>query len=170
MPSSMTLHYFDFTGRAEATRLALAYTGKDFEDHRMNFQEYGASKWAGQGLPVLDVRQRGRERERERVVERMDVCKGLRLSAARKRTMATTCPCPSHAPVSCSHAVHSHPLPAVLRPQIDGTEYTQSLAMLKYAGKMGGLYPEDDIAALKVCTSEHLQQMVLPLLVATGTA
>ena len=62
MPSSMTLHYFDFTGRAEATRLALAYTGKDFEDQRMDFQEYGASKWAGQGLPVLDVRQ---ERERE---------------------------------------------------------------------------------------------------------
>ena len=86
MPSSMTLHYFDFTGRAEATRLALAYTGKDFEDHRMNFQEYGASKWAGQGLPVLDVRQRGRERERERVSCEAHACLQRSASFCRKKT------------------------------------------------------------------------------------
>lgn len=56
MHSSMTLHYFDFAGRAEATRVALAYAGKKFEDHRIDFAEYGASKWAGKGLPVLEVR------------------------------------------------------------------------------------------------------------------
>lgn len=35
-------------------------------------------------------------------------------------------------------------------PQLDGTDYTQSLALLRYAGKIGGLYPEDPLAALKV--------------------
>eukprot|EP00903_Cladosiphon_okamuranus_P012829 g11989.t1 len=74
-------------GRAEATRVALAYAGKDFEDKRMTGAEYGASKWAGKGLPVLEI---------------------------------------------------------------DGAEYTQSTALLRYAGKVGGLYPEDALAALKV--------------------
>lgn len=58
MPSSMTLHYFGLPGRAEATRVALAYAGKDFEDNKMDFAGYGASKWAGKGLPVLEVRSR----------------------------------------------------------------------------------------------------------------
>lgn len=34
---------------------------------------------------------------------------------------------------------------------MDGTEYTQSLALLTYAGKLGGLVPGDALAALKVC-------------------
>ena len=50
------LNYFGLPGRAEATRVALAYAGKDFEDHQMDFAEYGASKWAGKGVPVLEVR------------------------------------------------------------------------------------------------------------------
>eukprot|EP00903_Cladosiphon_okamuranus_P012825 g11985.t1 len=87
MSPSMTLHYFGFPGRGEATRVALAYAGKDFEDHKMDFAEYGASKWAGKGLPVLEM---------------------------------------------------------------DGAEYTQSTALLRYAGKIGGLYPEDTLTALKV--------------------
>lgn len=33
---------------------------------------------------------------------------------------------------------------------MDGTDYTQSLALLRYAGKIGGLYPEDPLEALKV--------------------
>jgi len=33
---------------------------------------------------------------------------------------------------------------------MDGAEYTQSTALLKYAGKLGGLYPDDALAALKV--------------------
>ena len=33
---------------------------------------------------------------------------------------------------------------------MDGTDYTQSTALLRYAGKLGGLYPEDPLAALKV--------------------
>lgn len=33
---------------------------------------------------------------------------------------------------------------------MDGVEYTQSMAMLRYVGKLGGLYPEDPLAALKV--------------------
>lgn len=56
MPSSMTLNYFGLPGRAEATRVALAYAGEDFKDHKMDFAEYGASKWAGKGLPVLEVK------------------------------------------------------------------------------------------------------------------
>ena len=56
MSAPMTLNYFDLSGRAEATRLALAYAGKDFEDKRLTGAEYGASKWAGKGLPVLEVR------------------------------------------------------------------------------------------------------------------
>eukprot|EP00752_Nemacystus_decipiens_P018567 g16646.t1 len=87
MSASMTLNYFGLPGRAEATRLALAYAGKDFEDHRMDFAEYGASKWAGKGVPVLEM---------------------------------------------------------------GGAEYTQSTALLRYAGKLGGLYPQDLLAALKV--------------------
>ncbi|CAB1102531.1 unnamed protein product [Ectocarpus sp. CCAP 1310/34] len=57
MPSTATLNYFGIPGRGEATRVALAYAGRDFEDNRMEFPEYGASKWAGKGLPVLEVRQ-----------------------------------------------------------------------------------------------------------------
>ena len=33
---------------------------------------------------------------------------------------------------------------------MDGTDYTQSTALLRYAGKLGGTYPEDPIEALKV--------------------
>ncbi|CAN0300185.1 unnamed protein product, partial [Ectocarpus sp. 4 AP-2014] len=57
MPSTATLHYFDDPGCAEATRVVLAYAGKDFEDNIMGFHQDGASKWAGIGLPVLEVRQ-----------------------------------------------------------------------------------------------------------------
>ena len=35
--------------------------------------------------------------------------------------------------------------------QMDGAEYSQSTALLRYAGKLGGLYPECPLAALKVC-------------------
>ncbi|CAM9661124.1 unnamed protein product [Ectocarpus sp. 12 AP-2014] len=87
MPSTTTLKYFGLPGRGEATRVALAYAGKDFEDNRMGFPEYGACKWAGKGLPVLEM---------------------------------------------------------------NGAEYTQSTALLRYAGKLGGLYPDDALAALKV--------------------
>ncbi|CAM9769025.1 unnamed protein product [Ectocarpus sp. 4 AP-2014] len=52
----------------------------------MGFPEYGACKWPGKGLPVLEM---------------------------------------------------------------NGAEYTQSTALLRYAGKLGGLYPEDALAALK---------------------
>ncbi len=31
-----------------------------------------------------------------------------------------------------------------------GGEYTQSTALLRYAGKLGGLYPDDALEALKV--------------------
>jgi len=34
--------------------------------------------------------------------------------------------------------------------QMDGGEYTQSTALLRYAGKLGGLYPDDALEALKV--------------------
>eukprot|EP00903_Cladosiphon_okamuranus_P012828 g11988.t1 len=87
MPSFMTLNYFGLPGRGEATRVVLAYAGKDSEDHKMDFAEYGVSKWAGKGLPVLEM---------------------------------------------------------------NGAEYTQSTAMLRFAGKLGGLYPEDLLLALKV--------------------
>ena len=33
---------------------------------------------------------------------------------------------------------------------MDGTDYTQSTALLRYAGKLGGTYPECPLAALKV--------------------
>ncbi len=34
--------------------------------------------------------------------------------------------------------------------QMDGEEYTQSTALLRYTGKLGGLYPDDALDALKV--------------------
>ena len=33
---------------------------------------------------------------------------------------------------------------------MDGTDYTQSTALLRYAGKLGGTYPKCPLAALKV--------------------
>lgn len=51
----ITLNYFVLPGRGEATRVALAYAGKDFDDNRLGLPKYGASKWAGKGLPVLEV-------------------------------------------------------------------------------------------------------------------
>eukprot|EP00752_Nemacystus_decipiens_P018570 g16649.t1 len=87
MTASMTLNYFPMPGRAEATRVALAYAGKEFDDKRLSGAEYGGSKWAGKGLPVLEL---------------------------------------------------------------DGAEYSQSTALLRYAGKLGGFYPDDPLTALKV--------------------
>lgn len=52
---AITLNYFGIPGRAEATRVALAYAGKEFVDNKLGIPEYGASKWAGKGLPVLEV-------------------------------------------------------------------------------------------------------------------
>nr|UZD11051.1 glutathione s-transferase 1 [Macrocystis pyrifera] len=78
-------HYLAIPARGEATRVALAVAGVDFEDKRMSFEEFGASKFK-------------------------------------------TCP------------VY----------ELDGTEYTQSTALLRYAGKLGGTYPEDALEALKV--------------------
>lgn len=34
--------------------------------------------------------------------------------------------------------------------QMDGVEYSQSTALLRYAGRISGLIPEDPLAALKV--------------------
>eukprot|EP00904_Undaria_pinnatifida_P011731 jgi/Undpi1/7689/HiC_scaffold_23.g10162.m1 len=34
--------------------------------------------------------------------------------------------------------------------EMDGTDYTQSTALVRYAGKLGGTYPEDALEALKV--------------------
>ena len=55
MPASMTLNYFPLPGRAEATRVALAYAGKEFEDKRLSDTEYVECNWFGKGLPVLEV-------------------------------------------------------------------------------------------------------------------
>lgn len=55
---AITLTYFGIPGRAEATRVALAYAGKEFVDSRLAFPEYAACKWFGKGLPVLEVSDR----------------------------------------------------------------------------------------------------------------
>lgn len=47
--------------------------------------------------------------------------------------------------------------------------YTQSTALLRYAGKLGGLYPEDPLAALKVCKCWRLAWLGLPVAVAMAT-
>ena len=44
---------------------------------------------------------------------------------------------------------------------IDGKEFTQSLAALRYAGKKSGLYPKDDIAALAVDEILDITQDIL---------
>eukprot|EP00904_Undaria_pinnatifida_P011736 jgi/Undpi1/7693/HiC_scaffold_23.g10166.m1 len=79
------LNYFGLPGRAEATRIALAMAGVDYEDRILSFEDFGASSF--KALPVY---------------------------------------------------------------QMDGTDYTQSTALLRYAGKLSGTYPEDALAALKV--------------------
>ncbi|CAN0093857.1 unnamed protein product [Laminaria digitata] len=79
------LNYFGIPARGEATRVALAVAGVDYEDKRMSFEEFGASEF--KTVPVY---------------------------------------------------------------QMDGTDYTQSTALLRYAGKLGGQYPECPLASLKV--------------------
>lgn len=76
-------------GRAEATRLALVIGGIDFEDERINGEEW----------------------------------------AVMKKKM---------------------PYKAVPIMTVDNRVYAQSIAMLRYAGKLTGLYPSDDLAALFV--------------------
>nr|ABR09274.1 glutathione S-transferase 4 [Laminaria digitata] len=78
-------NYFGIPARGEATRVALAVAGVDYEDKRMSFEEFGACEF--KTLPVY---------------------------------------------------------------QMDGTDYTQSTALLRYAGKLGGQYPECPLASLKV--------------------
>lgn len=44
MAPKITLTYFDFPGRAEPIRMALAMTGDEWEDKRLSFEEFGALK------------------------------------------------------------------------------------------------------------------------------
>ena len=50
---SAVLNYFGIPGRAEATRVALAIAGVDYEDKRLSFPEFGASSF--KALPVYQV-------------------------------------------------------------------------------------------------------------------
>ena len=55
MANNIKLTYFNTTGRAELSRLILAYAGVDFNDERVNFEEFAAMKPSlpnGQ-LPIL---------------------------------------------------------------------------------------------------------------------
>ena len=47
-------HYLDIPARGEATRVALAVAGVDFEDRRMSFAGLGASEF--KAVPVYEVR------------------------------------------------------------------------------------------------------------------
>lgn len=91
MTPTIKLIYFNLTGRAEPTRLALAIGGYEFEDERVTFEEFGEIRETGvypfKSLPVMIV---------------------------------------------------------------DGETYAESDAMLRYAGKLSGLYPKDARAAMKV--------------------
>lgn len=51
---SPVLNYFGIPARGEATRVALAVAGVDFEDKRMSFAEFGASEF--KTVPVYQVR------------------------------------------------------------------------------------------------------------------
>eukprot|EP00088_Acartia_fossae_P071628 TRINITY_DN9882_c0_g1_i2.p1 TRINITY_DN9882_c0_g1~~TRINITY_DN9882_c0_g1_i2.p1 ORF type:complete len:203 (-),score=66.83 TRINITY_DN9882_c0_g1_i2:48-656(-) len=56
-PNKMTLTYFDGPGRAEISRLIMAYAGVDFEDKRIDFAEFSRLKPSlpyGQ-LPTLEM-------------------------------------------------------------------------------------------------------------------
>ena len=48
-------NYLAIPARGEATRVALAVAGVDFEDKRMSFEEFGASEF--KTCPVYQVRQ-----------------------------------------------------------------------------------------------------------------
>lgn len=60
--SNVTLHYFDMTGgRGEEVRLALHAAGIEFDDHRLNREEWAGYKPTtpfGQ-MPVLEIRGKG---------------------------------------------------------------------------------------------------------------
>ena len=44
MPSSIKLTYFDARGRAETSRLILAYAGAKYEDERLAGEQFAALK------------------------------------------------------------------------------------------------------------------------------
>ena len=44
MPGQIKLTYFNARGRAESSRLMLAYAGKDYEDHRIAREEWADLK------------------------------------------------------------------------------------------------------------------------------
>ena len=44
MPANIKLTYFNFRGRAEASRLMLAYKGVDYEDNRITQEQWAALK------------------------------------------------------------------------------------------------------------------------------
>lgn len=86
--SQFKLTYFDFDGgRGEPIRISFHAAGVEFDDHRISFDEFMATRG----------------------------------------DMRFTC-----APVL----------------EVDGVTVTQSNSMLRYVGKMAGLYPEDDLQAL----------------------
>lgn len=91
------LTYFDFPGRAEASRLALTIGGIPFEDERLLFEEFVALKptLPYASLPVLTV---------------------------------------------------------------DGQVYAQSVAILRYCGKLASIYPEDTLHAQQ--TDEVLDTII----------
>ena len=52
------LHYFDIAGRAEPLRLMFQQAGVDFEDHRVQFQEWPELK--KNGKPTVSIMGEGR--------------------------------------------------------------------------------------------------------------
>ena len=48
------------------------------------------------------------------------------------------------------HKLQPHQLQLQLEQQMGGNDYAQSTALLRYAGKLGGMYPEDPLEALQV--------------------
>lgn len=106
----MKLTYLDIPARAEATRLALAIGGVDFEDDRVSFDQFQtvAKQQPFGQIPVLEV---------------------------------------------------------------DGTVYGESDALLRYAGKVAGLYPKCEKEALRVdMVVDSLESVMGPSLKAAFAA
>ncbi|CAN0532880.1 unnamed protein product, partial [Laminaria digitata] len=55
------LNYFGLPGRGEATRVALAIAGVDYEDKHLSFPEFGASSF--KALPVYQVISKKKKQE-----------------------------------------------------------------------------------------------------------
>jgi hypothetical protein len=153
-PKNIKLTYFDIKGVAESIRLAFTVGGIQFEDERLTREQFTALKPT---LPFLQVSTRTslrcearklRDRSMWNILRHLCFCSCHIYDSSQKRITSSS---------SCTHACwySCYPLGlCTLQTQVplltvNGETVAQSAAILRYAGKLSGLYPLNYIEAAK---------------------